>query len=124
MCEHAFCNSCIKEWLSRQLTCPIDRQPLTPSQLKPASRILRNLLSRLNIECDNASLGCTAVVKLDVLANHCLECDFNPKKQTPCELGCGLVIPKDEMKVYLPLVFISLYSHSFLYFYLLMYSLI
>lgn len=81
------------------MTCPVDRQPLTANQLKPASRILRNLLSRLNIKCDNASLGCTAVVKLDVLSNHCLECNFNPKKPIPCELGCGLVIPKDELKV-------------------------
>jgi len=97
-CEHAFCASCIHEWLSRQPTCPVDRNPITPNQLKPVPRILRNLLSRLLIACDNASFGCTVVVKLDLLPNHLVECEHNPKKPVQCELGCGLVIPKDELK--------------------------
>lgn len=45
-CEHAFCSGCIHEWLSRQQTCPVDRQPITPSQLKQVPRILRSLLSK------------------------------------------------------------------------------
>lgn len=32
------------------------------------------------------------------LANHVEECEFNPKRPIPCDLGCGLVIPKDEIK--------------------------
>lgn len=98
-CEHAFCASCIQEWLTRQPTCPVDRNPITPNQLKPVPRILRNLLSRLHIACDNKEYGCTAVVKLDMLPNHLNECEFNPKKPVHCELGCGLVVPKDELKV-------------------------
>ena len=98
-CEHAFCASCIQEWLTRQPTCPVDRNPITPNQLKPVPRILRNLLSRLNITCENAGYGCTAVVKLDMLPAHVNECDFNPKKPVHCELGCGLVVAKDELKV-------------------------
>ena len=69
-CEHAFCSACIHEWLTRQPTCPVDRNPITPNQLKPVPRILRNLLSRLMISCDNASHGCPAVVKLDMLQAH------------------------------------------------------
>ncbi|XP_060592312.1 E3 ubiquitin-protein ligase NRDP1-like [Ruditapes philippinarum] len=97
-CEHAFCASCIQEWLTRQPTCPVDRNPITPNQLKPVPRILRNLLSRLHITCDNKEYGCTVVVKLDMLPNHLNECEFNPKKPVHCELGCGLVVPKDELK--------------------------
>nr|SVE69843.1 EOG090X07HG [Eubosmina coregoni] len=97
-CEHAFCSACIHEWLSRQPTCPVDRQNITPPQLKPVPRILRNLLYRLQLTCDNAVYGCTAVLKLDVLQNHVSECEFNPKRPVPCELGCGLVVPKDELK--------------------------
>lgn len=26
------------------------------------------------------------------------ECEFNPKKPVHCDQGCGLVIPKDELK--------------------------
>ena len=46
ICEHAFCKECIHEWLSRQPTCPVDRQALFTPQLKPVPRILKNLLSR------------------------------------------------------------------------------
>ncbi|XP_077864327.1 E3 ubiquitin-protein ligase NRDP1-like [Saccoglossus kowalevskii] len=47
-CEHAFCTACIQEWLSRQHTCPVDRNSITPQQLKAVPRILRNLLSRFS----------------------------------------------------------------------------
>lgn len=50
LCEHAFCRSCINEWISRQPTCPVDRQAITTAQLRPVPRILRNLLSRLAIQ--------------------------------------------------------------------------
>lgn len=46
MCEHAFCRACINEWLSRQPTCPVDRNSLTTANLRAVPRILRNLLSR------------------------------------------------------------------------------
>ncbi len=55
------------------------------------------LLNRLNITCENE--GCTAIVKLDALANHLAECDFNPKKLVECENGCGLMISKDNVTV-------------------------
>uniref|UniRef100_K1Q2Z3 E3 ubiquitin-protein ligase NRDP1 n=1 Tax=Magallana gigas TaxID=29159 RepID=K1Q2Z3_MAGGI len=100
-CEHAFCGACIQEWLTRQPTCPVDRNPITPNQLKPVPRILRNLLSRLQIACDNATYGCTAVVKLDMLSAHIQECEHNPKKPVHCESGCGIVVPKDELKEYM-----------------------
>lgn len=100
-CEHAFCEGCIKEWLTRKAQCPVDRQPLqsSQSQLKPAPRILRNLLARLSIECDYKNEGCTTVVKLDLLRDHVTNCDFNPKKQIPCPQGCGVVVPRDEKEV-------------------------
>ncbi|CAO1391773.1 unnamed protein product [Diamesa serratosioi] len=97
-CEHAFCRSCIQEWLSRQPTCPVDRNPITTANLRTVPRILRNLLSRLNINCDNQLYGCTQVLKLDALNSHLEECEHNPKRPLPCENGCGFIIPKDEFK--------------------------
>ncbi|XP_074650058.1 E3 ubiquitin-protein ligase NRDP1-like [Tubulanus polymorphus] len=97
-CEHAFCAGCIREWLTRMPTCPVDRNPITSNQLKPAPRITRTLLSKLNISCDNCQFGCTSIVKLDMLQAHLQECDHNPKKPVHCDQGCGLVIPKDELK--------------------------
>jgi E3 ubiquitin-protein ligase NRDP1 len=66
--------------------------------LRPVPRILRNLLSRLNINCDNSVYGCTFILKLDSLTSHLEDCEHNPKRPLPCEKGCGFVIPKDELK--------------------------
>ena len=33
-------------------------------------RILKNLLARCDIRCDNEEFGCEVVVKLDILAMH------------------------------------------------------
>lgn len=97
VCEHAFCRACITEWISRQPNCPVDRQAVTVTQLRQVPRILRNLLSRLSTFCDNNPYGCPALLKLDSLQSHLTDCEFNPKRPTPCESGCGLVIPKDEL---------------------------
>jgi len=97
-CEHAFCAACITEWLSRQQTCPVDRQPIHTAQLKPVPRILRTLLAKLQVSCSNKEHGCGAVVRLELLASHTEECQHNPKRPIPCTSGCGLVVPKDELK--------------------------
>ena len=96
-CEHAFCAACIHEWLNHQQTCPVDRRNLTPHQLKQVPRILKNLLSKLTIQCENAMFGCEGVVRLDQLRSHLSQCEHNPKRPVNCEQGCGLVVPFDEM---------------------------
>jgi len=48
--------------------------------------------------CDNAIFGCSVIIKLERLEVHQEECEHNPKRPVPCEQGCGLVIPKDELK--------------------------
>ncbi|CAF1445972.1 unnamed protein product [Adineta steineri] len=93
-CEHTFCQICIQEWLSRAQTCPIDRTPLEIDQMKPVPRILKNLLSRLDISCENE--GCMAIVKLDLLVNHLIDCEYSPKKLVQCENGCGMMILKSD----------------------------
>lgn len=98
VCEHAFCRSCINEWINRQPTCPLDRTPITSAQLRAVPRILRNLLARLCITCDNIVYGCQVSIKLDSLGTHLEQCEYNPKRPTLCEQGCNLIIPKDELK--------------------------
>ncbi|XP_053869101.1 E3 ubiquitin-protein ligase NRDP1-like [Malaclemys terrapin pileata] len=96
-CEHAFCNACITQWFSQQQTCPVDRSVVTVAHLRPVPRIMRNMLSKLQITCDNAVFGCTAVVRLDNLMSHLNDCEHNPKRPVTCEQGCGLEMPKDEL---------------------------
>ena len=57
-----------------------------------------NIFFRLEVTCDNAHFGCPTVTKLDLLPHHLKECEFNPKKPVVCEQGCGLAVPKDELK--------------------------
>ncbi|KFQ63369.1 E3 ubiquitin-protein ligase NRDP1, partial [Pelecanus crispus] len=90
-CEHAFCNACITQWFSQQQTCPVDRSVVTVAHLRPVPRIMRNMLSKLQITCDNAVFGCTAVVRLDNLMSHLNDCEHNPKRPVTCEQGCGAV---------------------------------
>lgn len=52
----------------------------------------------MSINCDNAQYGCSRTLKLDTLTSHLEECEYNPKRPLPCEQGCGLIIPKDELK--------------------------
>lgn len=51
----------------------------------------------LNVTCEND--GCTAIVKLDALAAHLVECEFNPKKLIECQNGCGMLISKESLTV-------------------------
>lgn len=51
-CEHLFCCECIKGWVAVDRSCPVDRQSLTSDSFKPAARYLRNMLGKLDIQCD------------------------------------------------------------------------
>lgn len=97
-CEHCFCTSCVHEWLRHQQICPVDRRPvLSGTALIPAPRILRNLLSRLKIKCENSQFGCATIVRLDGLSAHMNQCQYNPKRPVSCDKGCGCTVPLDEL---------------------------
>uniref|UniRef100_S4R997 RING-type E3 ubiquitin transferase n=1 Tax=Petromyzon marinus TaxID=7757 RepID=S4R997_PETMA len=93
------CTACvITQWLLRQQTCPVDRSVVTPAHLKPVPRIMRNMLSKLTIRCENAPSGCTAMLRLDLLASHAVRSSRAAGKQSAAAgQGCGLIVPKDEM---------------------------
>ncbi|XP_078046280.1 E3 ubiquitin-protein ligase NRDP1-like [Augochlora pura] len=97
-CEHTFCRTCIHEWMKRQGTCPLDHTTTTSEHLRAAPRILRNMLTRLCITCDNIMYGCKAVVKLDSLVSHLEQCEYNLERPMLCKQGCNLDIPKNEFK--------------------------
>ncbi len=51
----------------------------------------------MDISCENE--GCTAIVKLDALNNHLIDCEYSPKKLIQCQNGCGMTILKDDLLV-------------------------
>lgn len=44
-CSHTFCNDCIIAALSVSPQCPVDRSPLTETELQPANPIVRSVRS-------------------------------------------------------------------------------
>ncbi|XP_049631711.1 E3 ubiquitin-protein ligase NRDP1-like [Suncus etruscus] len=89
------CSGVLKEPVLQ--TCPVDRSVVTIAHLRPVPRIMQNMLSKLQIACDNAVFGCSAVVRLDNLMFHLRDCEHNPKQPVTCEQDCGLEMPKDEL---------------------------
>lgn len=51
----------------------------------------------MEITCENE--GCSAVVKLDHLSAHHIECEFSPNVYFQCENGCEQSISKEERLV-------------------------
>jgi hypothetical protein len=55
-CEHSFCEQCINSWLDHERTCSICRQEIpssstTPGYSKINTRIVRDLLDALLVQC-------------------------------------------------------------------------
>ena len=44
-----FCGDCIGPWLNRSNACPMDMRTVSMAELRPAPRIYKNQLSRLEI---------------------------------------------------------------------------
>jgi len=95
-CEHTFCANCIQHWIKNNRTCPIDRSEIQNIHLHQPQRSFKSLLGKLKISCDFDKLGCSAVLKLDDLRNHCDNCDFNPNLKRECKSGCGAKLSRYE----------------------------
>ena len=97
-CEHYFCKNCIDEWWKHKHACPVCRNRIPSVQdLIAPPRIVRNMLSRLELTCDYRMFGCTEIVRLDGLKSHLEQCEYNPKRLVVCEKGCGQAVPQDEI---------------------------
>jgi len=101
-CGHAFCRSCIMNWIwiteDDVITCPVDRQPMAVEQLKPLPRLVLNMLAKLMVSCAFKEHGCSSLMRLETLQDHVSSCDFNPKTPEICPGGCGLIVPRDELE--------------------------
>lgn len=105
-CEHTFCRRCIEGALQNSTTndqkcCPQCRTKVpTPhaEQLKPAPRLLRNILGQLKVKCRFAPAGCTApAMSPGDLRTHEVACSADPDATQICRRGCGLLLSNREL---------------------------
>ena len=92
--DHAFCLDCITEHLKvNSQTCPECNDHLTVDTLR-RPRLLNNYLSKLKINCDNASRGCPGFICIENLESHVESCGFSP---VMClNENCGMEINKQD----------------------------
>lgn len=77
--DHYFCRSCVKDWLHDNKTCPVDLKPLEVNQLKPAPRILRNIIDDLHVKCRYHIFGCPVTVNAQSslsVSGHTSSCNY------------------------------------------------
>ncbi|XP_017029398.1 E3 ubiquitin-protein ligase NRDP1-like [Drosophila kikkawai] len=96
-CEHAFCRQCIDRWMRLKQICPVDRSNLQPENLVNVSRLMRNMLARLKIQCSFTENGCDQLLTLEGFRAHVASCEHNPKLIVECQKGCGIKVPKDKL---------------------------
>lgn len=75
-CQHAFCLTCITQWLQDHQSCPTCRCPLSLNDLVALHRVWREKLDRLKMKCHNYSMGCEAIVELEKLDYHLDACPY------------------------------------------------
>lgn len=75
-CDHTFCFSCIKQSFETNEICPVDRKPFRGRHVKPSSRLVRNQLDALVVECPNAERGCPETPKREDVVMHAHKCDY------------------------------------------------
>ncbi len=93
--EHIFCLACISQNLKvNSQTCPECNEHLTVDTLRRAPRVLNNYLSKLKINCDHASRGCSEFTCLEDLKTHVANCGYAPVLCSHAE--CGMEINKQE----------------------------
>lgn len=95
-CEHAFCRKCILGWLENEASCPEDRHPLRPRNLRPLFRYMKNDLLRLRIRCKNFRKGCEHISNLETVSKHEEVC---PQQPVPCpNKGCTCTFSPAELE--------------------------
>ena len=92
--EHVFCLACISQHLKvNSQTCPECNEHLSVYTLR-RPRLVNNYLSKLKINCDYASRGCTEFTYVEDLENHVASCGFAP---VVCSNeNCGMKINKQD----------------------------
>jgi hypothetical protein len=99
ICNHLFCYDCLKEWIQRDCSCPLDRIQL--SEILIDKQMLVLLEEELEMRCENFAFGCKWTGNMKRRSIHVDEdCLFQTVKcpHKNCEFKCM----RHEMLVHQP----------------------
>lgn len=93
-CEAAYCTNCIEKWKSNNhSTCLLKCSNVL--ELKPPSRLLKNLLDKVLLKCNI----CKLEVSLLIFPSHHIECKDRNSSKSNCPFCPDCIIPiKDVLK--------------------------
>lgn len=98
-CRHVFCSQCIKTWLSNQKSCPHCRAPVHKRDLQSVVPLLKNIISKQKIFCDNKCRGCPDVIALENLQGHIASCPYG---LVACTYdGCNIRVMRKDHKAHI-----------------------
>lgn len=97
-CRHVFCSQCIKTWLSNQKSCPHCRAPVHKRDLQSVVPLLKNIISKQKIYCDNRDRGCTQIISLESLQGHTAICPYG--LVTCTYEGCHMRVLRKDVKAH------------------------
>ena len=95
--EHYFCRTCITSSLRNSKRCPDCMDHLTIETLRPPSRIVANVVSKLKKpRCRHASRGCTENIEVEDVFLHEQTCGYAPVV-CPNE-GCNYTVNRRDQE--------------------------
>ncbi|KAI8150180.1 hypothetical protein BJV82DRAFT_586172 [Fennellomyces sp. T-0311] len=69
-CGHTFCATCIHQAYEASPVCPIDRSSITLSDIRPAVKIVSNMVNELSVRCPRSEEGCEHVGQRQFIEGH------------------------------------------------------
>ena len=96
-CGHLFCRDCIHLAMERKKECPVDRLPLTPTELRKDIRSQRKILG-LSTFCFNKKQGCPWKGVFSDLERHAEKCDWATVRCPFGTHGCDAVVTRKTLQ--------------------------
>lgn len=75
-CQHLFCNECLREALSHQQLCPVDRCEVRRNQVTTLREgsLVRRIWAGIRVKCGNHIHGCAWVGQISDYKTHASNC--------------------------------------------------
>jgi len=76
-CGHTFCRKCIEPWVTKNHTCPEDRQPIKKGDIHE-DFVVADVIKSISVGCPHKEVGCSWRGRLCELPQHISGCKLAP----------------------------------------------